>query len=61
MYNLLHNSMNQELLEKHIVCNQSAMKLIINFYMKFRCESKPLCTICKSTLFTVSKDELGTV
>jgi len=50
MFNLLHSSTNQQLLEKLLNNQNENMD-------DFHCERKPPCATTKSTLFAVSKDE----
>jgi len=55
MFNLLHSSTNQELLEKHL-CNQGSHH---EKYGQFSlCKRKPSRATIKSTLFTVNKDKV---
>ena len=56
MFNPLHSSTNQELLEKHL-CNHNSHYENMD---DFRFEGKPSCATAKSTPFAISKDEWHT-
>jgi len=56
MFNPLHNSMNEKLLEKYLYNQSSTYENMHNFC----CKRKPLHATTKSTPFTVSKDQRST-